>query len=681
MSAGTVAARIVPFAVLALACLAAGRAAYAEVTEVAVESRRDVASGASFGLAGPYEALAGRISFEVDPGARMNRAVADIGYAATNAAGRVEFTADFYLLKPKEAARGNGTLLFEVSNRGGKGMPGMLNRAAGSLAPVTAEHVGDGFLLRHGFTLLWVGWQFDVPPGDDLLRVYVPAAIGASGLVRSDFVVRERVDTHSLGDRNMTAYPAADPGSTDHVMTVRDAPLADRETVPRSRWRFARRDGDRVVDDPRSVHLDGGFDPHRIYEVVYRSENPPVAGLGLAAVRDAVSFLKHENVAEIGLQSGDLTRAIGFGISQSGRFLRTFLHDGFNEDEQGRIVFDGLMPHIAGGARGSFNHRFAQPSRASWSFFYPNALFPFADVEQTDGRQRGSLQAAVQPRHRPKIMYTNSSNEYWRGSAALTHVTIDGRADLELPDDVRIYLFAGTQHVPARASADDWPERGQARHPANPNDYDVFLRALLVRMQAWIAAGVPPPPSRYPRLDDGTLAAPSDLRFPALPYAAAPPRVRPVPRIDHGPAFRAERVATFEPPRIGAPYPLLLAQVDEDGNELAGLISPELAAPLATYTGWNPFRPPFGPEDELVSLQGAVMPFARTRAARQAAGDPRVSVEERYPTRADFIGRVAEHAAALAAQGYLLGEDLPRIIARAGARWTRAQNEARNPSE
>lgn len=664
------AAKIVATVALTAACAAPStwQVASAEVARVVVTSRSDVADGASYGLAGPYEALAGRLHFEIDPDARVNRAIADIDHAPTNDAGRVEFSADFYLLKPKDAARGNGSLLFEVSNRGGKGMLAMLNRASGSLAPSTAADMGDGFLLRQGFSLLWVGWQFDVPPGDGRLRVDVPAAAGVKGLVRSDFVVRQATDTQSLADRNMIAYPAAAPDSDVHVMTVRDTPLGQREVVPRARWRFARRNGDAVVDASTHVYLDGGFEPNRIYEVVYESEDPPIAGLGLAAVRDAVSMLKHDDVPELGFEAGAVTRAVGFGISQSGRVLRTFLYDGFNEDERQRIVFDGLMPHIAGGARGSFNHRFAQPSRASWSFFYPNAVFPFADIEQSDGALTDGLSSGIEPRYRPKIVYTNSSNEYWRGSAALTHVGVDGRADLPLPDYVRLYLFAGTQHVMTRFP----PSSQNGQQANNPNDYSGFLRALLVKLNDWIATGAEPPPSRYPQLRDGTLTPFDALRFPRIPGVAQPQTLTPVRRIDHGESFRTTRVATVEPPRVGEPYPLLLPQVDADGNEVAGLVSPELAAPLATYTGWSLYREPYGPEDELVSLQGSYIPFPRSRAEREAAGDPRPSVEERYPTREHYIGLVAEHATSLLEQGYLLDEDVPWAVERAAGHWRHA---------
>ena len=661
-------------AALILVFSAAVPTANGEVVRIAVEERGEVASGARYGLAGGYEKLRGRIDFEIDPDAPVNAAVADIGLAPTGPDGRVAFSADFFVLKPKRAARGNGTILLEVSNRGGKGMLQMLSRAAPSRDPETAAELGDGFLLRNGFTLLWVGWQLDVPDGDDVLGVGVPRAGGRGapvrGLVRSDFVVRERVEHHSLADRNMVAYPVADPGAETSVLTVRDAPLDEREIVPREQWRFARVDGGRVVDDPTYVHLDGGFEPNRIYEVIYEAENPPLAGLGLAAVRDAVSHLKHEAVPELGLDAGDLERAIAFGISQSGRMLRTFLYDGFNEDERQRKVFDGVMPHIAGGARGSFNHRFAQPSRASWSFFYPNAVFPFADTELADDvtGARDGLLARIDPRFMPKVLYTNSSNEYWRGSAALTHVTPDGRTDIELMDDVRMYFFAGTQHVPAAFP----PPEGAGQQPHNPNDYGGFLRALLLELNDWVETGDPPPESRYPTLRDGTLTAFEDLRFPGIPGVNVPQAIAPVYRVDHGVDFASTRIPTLEPPQVGAAYPLLVPQVDSDGNEVAGLAAPEVAVPLGTYTGWSLYRTPFGPEDELVSLQGSYVPFARTRAERETRGDPRPSIEERYPSREHYIGLVAEHASMLVEQGYLVAEDLPWVVERAAERWEHA---------
>jgi hypothetical protein len=648
-------------------------AASAEVVDIAVAERTDVAAGTAYRAAGAYEALRGTLRFAVDPQTDANRIVTDLGLARPNAAGLVEFSADFYLLKPKELARGNGALLLEVSNRGRKGILPMLSRAAASLDPREPSELGDGFLLEQGFSLLWVGWQLDPPPANSLLlRVYPPTTdfrSGVTGLVRSDFVVRaEGVRHHSLGDGDHVPYPVADPASDAHTLTVRDAPLGERRTIPRSEWQFARVDGSgNVVPDPTHVYLASGFTPKRIYEVVYTAEHPPLAGLGLAAIRDAVSRLKHEGAAELGIAANSFDRALAFGISQSGRVLRSFLYEGFNADERERRVFDGVLAHIAGGARGGFNTRFAQASRSSASFLYPNELFPFSDAAQEDpvtGIASGLLEH-VPARFRPRIFYTNSSNEYWRGSAALTHVTPDGRRDFPPPDTTRIYLFAGTQHGPASFP----PRVVSGRLADNPNAYSWFLRALLLRLDAWVEDEVAPPASAYPTLSDGSLVPRAQLKFPAIPGVAVPLDPSGPLRLDFGPRFATDGVATLEPPRVGAPFPVLLPQVDADGNELAGLRSPELAVPLATYTGWQLYKPELGRDDELVSLQGSFAPFPLDAEERERTADPRRSILERYADRARYLALVEQAAAPLVARGYLRGEDLPHLVAQAAERW------------
>jgi hypothetical protein len=648
-------------------------AASAEVVRIEVSERTGVGGDTSYGTAGRYEKLRGTLHFAVDPRLPANQIVTDVELARTNAAGRVEFTADFYLLKPQDIARGNGALLFEVSNRGGKGVLPMLSRAAASLDPSEARELGDGFLLEQGFALLWVGWQLDPnPAGVDLLRVYPPTTdlgLGVTGLVRSDFIVRtEGVRHHSLGDRDHAPYPAADPTSDAHTLTVRDTPLGERSTVPRSEWQFARVDeSGNVVADPTHVYLAAGFEPKRIYEVVYTARNPPLAGLGLAAIRDAVSRLKHEGAAELGLDEDSFDRALGFGISQSGRVLRTFLYEGFNADERDRRVFDGVLAHIAGGARGGFNTRFAQASRSSASFLYPNELFPFSDAPQADpvtGVTNGLLER-VPVQFLPRIFYTNSSNEYWRGSAALTHVTPDARRDFAPPGTTRSYFFAGTQHGPAAFP----PRVGSGQLADNPNAYSWFMRSLLLQLDAWVERNVLPPPSVYPTLADGTLVARSQLRFPPIPGVAVPVAPSGPLRLFFGQHFASRGIATLEPPQVGAPFPVLLPQVDADGNELAGLRSPELAVPLATYTGWQLYKPELGRHDELVSLQGSFVPFARDAAARARTADPRRSILERYPDRERYLALVEQVAKLLVADGYLRGEDLPHIAAQAAERW------------
>jgi hypothetical protein len=655
---------------LAALCACAASAS-AEVVRIEVSERTDVAGGAAYGTAGQYEKLRGTLHFAVDPAAAANQTVTDIALAATNAAGRVEFTADFFLLKPKHAARGNGALLFEVSNRGGKGILPMLSRAAASLDLGDARALGDGFLLEQGFSLLWVGWQLD-PPRDNplLLRVYPPttaASHSVTGLVRSDFVVRSAgVRDHSLGDGDHVPYPVADGAAP--TLTVRDSPLGARRTIPPSEWQFARIDGSgNVVPDQTHVYLASGFEPKRIYEVIYTAVNPPLAGLGLAAIRDAVTRLKHEGAPELGLDESSFDRALAFGISQSGRLLRSFLYHGFNADERNRRVFDGVLAHIAGGARGGFNTRFAQPSRSSASFQYPNEIFPFTDSVQTDSVSglRGGLLERVDAPFVPRIFYTNSSNEYWRGSAALTHVTPDGARDFPPLDTTRIYFFAGTQHGPAAFP----PSASSGRLPGNPNAYAWFMRSLLLKLDAWVARNATPPPSIYPTLAERTLVERAQLRFPAIPGVDVPVAPHGPLRLDFGPSFARDGIATLEPPKVGAPFPVLLPQVDADGNEVAGLRSPELAVPLATYAGWQLYKPELGRDDELVSLQGSFAPFPLDAAARERSGDPRRAILERYETRERFLALVEEAANPLIASGYLRAEDRAPIVAQSAERW------------
>jgi hypothetical protein len=652
--------------------------ASAELVRIELRERSDVLDGRAWGKAGPYERMAGRAFFEVDPDLPANRIIADIALAPRNARGRVEFSADLYILKPRDPRQGNGTLLVEISNRGNKYLLRQFNFARPSNDPRTAEHFGDGYLLEEGYTLVWVGWQFDVPDQPDLLRLFAPAARGASGpitgLVRSEYVPDRPVREFSLGDRTMIAYPAADPEDPQATLTVRDRVEAPRKVIPRSEWRFAREEFGKLVPDPTRVWMKAGFQPGKIYEVVYRAKDPVVAGLGPAAVRDLVSYLKYGDAPEWALLSDQkrfLKRAIGIGTSQSGRFLRTFLYYGFNQDERGRQVFDGIIAHVAGGGRGSFNHRFAQPSRDGHPFmnqFYPTDIYPFADVELEDpetGLREGLLSRASQAGVVPKIFYTNSSYEYYGRAASLTHTTLDAKADVDPPPTTRIYLLAGTQHSPAAFP----PGRMGTQNPVNPNDYRWPMRALLGAMQRWVAEGVEPPPSRYPRIGRGELVPLSGLRFPRLPGVTLPVRIRKAWRLDYGPEFRSAGIIAFEPPRIGKEFPVLVPQVDEDGNEVAGIRVPEVAVPLATYTGWNLRAPEIGAPDELYSMAGSWLPFARTRAERQQRGDPRRSIEERYRSRDDYLARVNECARELAREGYLLERDIPRIVEEAARRW------------
>ena len=662
------------FAALLLTLVAAAPLS-ADVVRIEVQTRSDLAGGQAFGSAGAYEKLAGKIYFAVDPSLPANKIVTDLDKAPRNAAGKVEFSSDFYLIKPKQIEKGNGAVLYEVSNRGGKGMLGFFNHAAGSLDPSKPEEMGDGFLMKQGFTLLWVGWQFDPPQRPGLVRVYPPIATENGrpirGLVRSDFVVTEREADHSLADRDHTAYAVVDPDSPDNVLTVRDSVDGPRRVVPRSEWRFGRDDGGKAVGDVTRVYMSSKFQPGKIYEVVYTAQAPPVVGLGPAAIRDVVSMLKYSSAEPLSIPASAIKRARAFGVSQSGRFLRTYLYYGFNRDERNRKVFDGVIAHVAGAGRGSFNHRFAQPSRDGHpylNFFYPTDIFPFTDVAQKDletGVNDGLLTHAGSPELLPKVFYTNSEYEYWGRAASLIHTTVDGKSDAPLMDNVRIYLLSAGQHGPAAFP----PAQTIGQQKNNPLDYRWAMKALLLAMDRWTATGAAPPPSRYPKLADNTLVAPDKLRFPKLPGVTTTTAVHKAYHADYGPKFATEGVVSQEPPRIGTAFPILVPQVDADGNGIAGIRMPELAVPLATYTGWNLFNDRSGPVTVLSSMQGSYVPLAKSGAEKKRNGDPRASIDERYRDKEQYLGQVTKAAQDLVAQGYLLAEDVQPVVANAAKHW------------
>jgi hypothetical protein len=637
----------------------------ATLVRIEVAERSDVLDGRSFGSAGPYERITGKAWFAVDPKLEANQIITDIDRAPRNEDGKVEFSADIYVLRPRDSRNANGAVLFEVSNRGRKGMLSMFNRAAGSNDPQTAAQFGDCFLLDQGYTLVWLGWQFDVPRDPQMLRLYTPVVKGITGVVRSEILVDKKVTSYSLGDRDqMIAYPVANPDDPKMTLTVRDGRMGARQVIPRAQWH---------IEDRTRVVLPGGFEPGRVYEVVYMSADPAVVGLGPAAVRDLLSFLKYGG-AEFTLfadQHRYLKRVYGYGASQSGRFLRTFLYYGFNADEKGRKVFDGVMAHIAGAGRGSFNLRFAQPSRDAHPYmnmFYPTDIFPFTDLDETDpksGLTDGLLDKAEKQGVVPRIFYTDSAYEYWGRAASLIHMSPDGKSDAKLPETTRIYFFPGGQHGPAAFP----PKRAGTVNLPNPNPYTYCMRALLVAMNTWVKDGKEPPPSQYPRVADDKLVAEGALQFPKIPGVEVPARVEKAYHVDYGPEFRSKGIIRNEPPKVGEPFPLLLPQVDRDGNETAGVRMPEVAVPLATYAGWNMRSPSVGAPEEMYSMIGSWIPFPKTKGEREEKHDPRPSIEERYSNRAQYLQLVGAAARRLVESGYVLDRDVPALIEHSAAEW------------
>ncbi|HEY5624296.1 MAG TPA: alpha/beta hydrolase domain-containing protein [Gammaproteobacteria bacterium] len=667
----------------ALAAFLSCSSASAAVTGVDIDVHEDVLDGRSWGLAGPYEKFIGTMHFAVDPANPANEIIVDIEHAPTNAEGLVEFSATFTLIKPKDIERGNGTMLLGVANRGTRRMLTFFNHAHSddpgewdAINPTLPEEYGDGFLMQQGFTLLWVGWQFDVPEsrvgGSRAFLPRVEPDEPITGMVRSDFVVRERTFDRTLADRNHIPYPVSNPDAPGTVLTVRNSILGERRVIPRDQWAFARVENERVIPDRTRVYLETGFEPFLIYEVIYEGENPEVIGLGLAGMRDAVSMFKYGAMEDLNLPAGDDRRVVGYGMSQPGRTLRTFVYMGFNEDEQSRKAFDGIIAQIGGAARGSFNLRFGQASRDAHhylNFVYPTDIFPFADIEMTDPvtGQTDSMLERVPEEFRPKVYNVNSSYEYWGRAVSLLTTNLDGTADIPMMDrDARVYHLAGAEHLPAEFP----PSVENGQNPNNPNDFSWLMRALLVRMHDWVQDGTPPPPSVYPRIDDRTLVSVEAFNFPELPGIAVPELTHTAYRVDYGPRFESEGIITNEPPEfVGPPYTILVPQVNQDGNELGGLHTPGGLVPLATYTGWNLYNADYGPTHLNSHMSGSFLPFPKDRAARAASGDPRLSIEERYTSKAHYLGLVAGEAMALIDNGYIMAQDLPAILEQAGSIW------------
>lgn len=643
------------------------------VTALDVHSRSLVLDGRPFGAAGAYEKLAGTLHFAVDPAHPLHAGITDLKLAPRGSDGRVEFQSDFYLLRPVDPSRGNRRLLLDTPNRGRKVALGMFNSAVRVPDPTVAEDFGNGFLMRHGWTVAWVGWQHDVPRRDGMMALDIPRVPGASGLVRCEFRPNTPADVLPMADRYHIPYAAAELDDPAARMLVREHAGGAPVAVPRSAWRFARREGDRLVPDASHVHLAGGFTVGHIYDLVYRSQDPVVVGLAFLGVRDTGAFLKWGLAAEGNPCAGALERSVLFGVSQSGRFLRHLLYLGLDEDEQGRLVFDAVLPHVAGGRRGEFNMRFGQPSVNAQEAM--GSLFPFADEPQTDPvtGQRDGLLARIAERGRaPKIFSTNTSAEYWRSDASLIHTDVASGRDVEPPAGVRIYHFAGTQHTPgALPPPDTDPNTGsRGLQPFNVVDYAPLLRAALVNLDRWMSDEVAPPPSVFPRLGDGT-AVPAEstaATLRAIPGVRFPDRVTRVARLDFGPQTAAGILSEL-PPKIGTEFAAWVSAVDGDGNERAGIRPVELRAPLATVTGWNPRHPEQGAPGDLMAMMGSTLPFARTAIERERRGDPRPSIAERYASRAAYLTAAREAAEALVAARYALAEDVEAMVARAGQLW------------
>ena len=630
--------------------------------EIQVNAVEPFAEGKSFGEAGSYLRIRGVAKGELDPAAPENRVIVDLDKAPRNARGLVEYETDFFILRPTDPSRTNAVLVYDVTNRGSKRIFQLLDDAPSAPVdaandPKTVREAGLGFSLGRGYSLVWSGWDPGAPPANNGLGGRFPTAMESgrpiAGRIRHEFHIGTRAP--GKGDIVRLSYPAVSTDTRQARLTVRDRESDSRIDVPAQSWEFA---------DTRSIRLlpQGSlFAPFKIYELWYEATGSKVLGIGFATVRDLVSFLRYEAADRNGTRNPliaegaptdrtGIRHALAFGVSQSGRFLRHFLELGMNDDGHGRRVFDGVMSHVAGAGKVFANHRFGMPGRTATQHedrLYPENWFPFGNAVTTDpfSRETGTI---LQGRPTdPLIIETNSSTEYWQKGASLVHTDPAGGSDTDLPANVRVYMIAGTQHG-GRPGAD--PSPGPCVNPRNPHSATPALRALFAALEEWVTKGTAPPPSRVPRVADGTAVMAEDVRMPAVPGFAVAPGANPiVPPVDW-----------VDPPaRIDNVYGARVCAVDADGNEIAGIRLPPIAVPLGTYTGWNVYR---AQPAELADRDGSLIPFARTKEEREAARDPRLSLEERYGTREDYVSKVSAAAEALVAEGLLLPADADAYV-------------------
>jgi hypothetical protein len=672
--------------------LLAAPCAQARITRLENLKVETAFGGKAFGPGGAYERVTARAHGEVDPKAPGNAIIQDIALAPRNARGMVEYETDIDILRPADPARSNGIVIYDAINRGNKLALGLYNAdVTGSGAERNAlTSPGDGFLQQKGITVVFYAWQGDVHPGDNRMLLKVPVAHNAdgsaiTGTTRSEIILTAPATTVPLGAGWFTtgthaSYPTAEPDNTRKfadgflpTLTERERGPGPRVGIANSDWHFGDCDG---TADATKICYPAGFKAGHIYELIYRAKDPTVLGLGFAVTRDLATFLRGRDKDDAGTANpvvhGREVKTIITGSSQSGRFIRTFLLLGFNKAEGGGRVFDGAIPHIGGGlAWGStVDHE------------YPAYDFPFTYARQTDpltGRTQGVLDRCTADNTCPRIFHAATALEVWDGRQALGLTDPLGRTDAPEPANVRTYVMASTQHAPASLPLPAKAPFGVCVQQSNPMPYTWTMRALLEAHIAWLQDDKKPPASSMPRIADGTLVAPDEVRFPAVPANAYGGVERPALRVpatadplhvfDRGPLFRpsdSSGIETIVPPRQGtAAYGVLVPQVDADGNDIGGIRTLFAQVPIGTYTGWNQFRSDWFGGDGFCELTGSFVPFAATKAEREAAGDSRPSLEERYPSRAAYLTAMRVSADRLITARFLRPDDAYRLLTEA----------------
>jgi hypothetical protein len=633
----------------------------ARIIDLRIDRIEPFADGMEFGKTGSYVRIVGVAKGVLDPHNPLNAVIVNLDKASLNARGLIEYDVDFYIMRPSEVSKGNRKILYEVNNRGRKLLMTWVHDAAETSPmavndPATAKDAGNGFALREGYTLVWSGWDPNAPRTNKGLRIRVPVAkykgYTIAKTIRDEFVFGTRV----RGSDTLAplSYEAASLEQERAHLTVRTKESDTPTEIPYSQWAYV---------DFRSIKLlpDGTkFQPGLIYDFRYPAKDPKILGIGYAATRDLISFLRYENYdlagnpnpIAISNASPDIQAAFAIGISQSGRYLHDHILFGFNQDESKRRVFDGILAYISGIGKVFANMEFGQPNRTNTQHedhHFPENTFPFAYPTMTDPITETSGGLLRWDGFDPLVIEANTSTEYWQKGASLHHTDPVGSQDIQIPKSVRVYLIAGTQHL---GHAGLTPTPGNCLYPQNPHNPSAALRALLVALDKWSTEGTEPPPNRVPTLQEGTLVPPDKLGFPSIPGIQ-------VVKFTNHIALYGDWTNPLHIP--GKAYNPLVPKVDADGNEIAGIRLPPIAVPLGTYTGWNLYKAPY-PEGELCDRQGFYLPFAKTKAEREAKGDPRLSLEERYGNQEGYVKKVKEAVQDLVQARFLLPEDGDRFV-------------------
>jgi hypothetical protein len=654
----------------------------ARITRVVVEQRERAYDGKPFGSAGSFEKLTGHIYGELDPKDPLNAVITDLQFAPRNDRGMVDYSSTFTVTKPVDVTKGSGVLFYLVSNRGNIPLPGGLD--------ITE-------LLKRGHVVMASGWQGDVTPRGGAQTITVPVATKPDGSSITGPVLMRFYDmppntttmltARGLGARTLQPLPA----SLDTSKALLTRRLSEgHEIVPISSrdWAFAdcTKSAFPGIPDPERVCVKGGFNPAFLYELTYTAKDPPVLGIGFAAVRDLNSFFRYSAADDAGspnMLARSIKFVIGQGNSQSATFLRSFIHLGFNQDEAGRMVFDGINA-FTGVRQVALNYRFAAPSSVAELYEPGSDGVVWWESYADEARHRppaGLLDRCRSTETCPKIMETFGSSEFWNLRASPDFVGTRADWDIPLPQNVRRYYFAGVTHGGGRGGFDPAtpapPPRSlqvatRCELPANPNPTVDTMRALMIALEDWVTKGAPPPPSQYPRLDRGELVVPTAeaMGFPIIPGQPMPDAIlNPLYDYDFGPRFNYDDLSgeiAVQPPPIRGILPSLVPRVNADGNEIGGIASALLQVPLGTYLGWNVIATGFF-KGHGCGLNGGYIPFAKTKAERVATGDPRLSLEERYGTHDRYVTAVRAATKRLVQQRLLLAEDADRLVREADA--------------